>query len=426
LNSTRSTGTDLANAILKRSEAGAIDVFVLANPDSTHLNLSNLHFAHLRLIYFAQALSTQAVQNWRSAGAGLVVAQSDFTGSSSMTSARFIKRWAEGVSASTAAQDAEEYATQTRDSVKKVLQMSAATNLKLEGLDVDRKGDTGSYISKSKNQASTQFDSANPPTLANAPATSSNSNGSNKDDLQNALVQASSALLPSLKVDSSRVANAQALLGLAQPIAWSQLQNLFAAGTGGASSVNTTAMATEIWIEGDLFKYMFEPLQTWMGGKFATATDLLQGLKLTRSTAGVEISVYFSKSFNIELKDPGSVSNFQLYSVHVPKTVRAELSNNGELVKISDVDQAEGGNDDRLFLNLKVPVVSNKIYLRNGSIDLSNGTVSAEAGILGNTLGIAGNAQIFASQIKPKFNLWQTIQDNLPLLNWTALTFQGL
>ena len=70
---------------------------------------------------------------------------------------------------------------------------------------------------------------------------------------------------------------------------------------------------------------------------------------------------------------------------------------------------------------MKIPVISNKIYLRSASIDISNGNILAEAGILGDTVGLIASHKIFAAQPKPKVDLWQSIKDNEDLFEWPYL-----
>jgi len=397
-------------AVQKRKSASHVDVFVLST--SVTGSLKSRRLSNLRLVYLGGRTAAHALQDFRNLGAEFAIAQSDFTATSGLSATRFIRRWGEGVDAQAAAEDADQFASKVEKTLGEFAQASGAASLSMSGTNIDRKGGSFSQVSKAAAPQAFLLEKAASAAVFR------------KTPYQAAAVAASNALLPSVEVNADAVPNVGALVDRMQPMAWEQLQNVFTNTNSQAPSTETDPLAQEIWVDGEFLKFMATPLQTWAGGKYAQAIQYLQGVKLTRADGHLELSVYFSQAFDISVQDEAKAANLQLYAVHVPKTVRVQISNVTQKITISGLDDTEGEAQDKFFISVKIPVVSNKIYLRSASIDISNGNVLAEAGVLGDTVSLIATAQIFAAQPKPKVDLWQSIKDNEDLFDWPYLLFE--
>jgi hypothetical protein len=414
----------VVQAIQKRQSASNVDLMILA-PVAASMSATawkKLHFQNLRMVYLGANRSSSDVSHWAQLGAKVSIGQSDFTSSSSLATQRFAYRWGMGWSAEEAAKDAEAFSGGTQATLGKFAVATARPSLAITGLNIDRAGNVHSPLNT---QASVpQSSQASVPALA-IPASAQGASGSGAlSGFGSAVLAASSsALMPSVAVNEAAVPSPQAFLDKVQPLAWEQMQNLFSTAQSQVPSVDSEPLAQEIWVDGEFLRYILAPVEKWEGGKFASALSTIQGVKLTRSPTHLEVSLYFSKAFDVQFADPSTLSNFQLYSVHVPQTVRIALEDTNGVLSLSGLDDGEGESQDKIYLGVKIPVISNKVYLRTASIELASGNVSVDAGILADVVGLTATAQIFAAAIKPKVDVWKSIEDNESLFDWPLLTF---
>ena len=77
---------------------------------------------------------------------------------------------------------------------------------------------------------------------------------------------------------------------------------------------------------------------------------------------------------------------------------------------------------DALNLKLKLPVVSDTVFVRKVSANLTNGKIRVEAGVLGNMVSVIANGEISSRKLTG-VDVWQTISSNATLLSWSALLF---
>lgn len=200
---------------------------------------------------------------------------------------------------------------------------------------------------------------------------------------------------------------------------WQDIQDMFSFGTPITPSIDTDPDAQDFWIDGDFVKYQLGfYVQQWAGGKFQKALDLLQGVKLTRSPKELKIAIYFNAPFQIDLEDPEKARNFELYRVHMPQTIRANLVVSNGSLYLSGLAQRQGDPADRIYLQVEIPLVPDTIYLRRMQFELDSGMARLEAGVLGNSVALIGRANLFADEIKPKFEFWSSIGDSLGLVRW--------
>jgi hypothetical protein len=370
-------------AIQKRQDAAHVDVIVLSGEISAP---GKSKFSNLRLVYFSGHASAEVLHDFEEEGATLSMAQSDFTSSSSLSAIRFAHRWAEGDSAVTAAAEAQAYAAKFQKVMGAFSSSKNSPSLVMEGMNIDRKG--GNF---------------EPVSTGAAPAEADANAGAKSEDV---------------------TSNAAAFLDRLQPMLWEELQGVFTNTSSQPLTTETDPQAQEIWVDGEFLKFMGAPLQNFAGGKFASVLQYLEGVKLIRTEERLDINLYFSQAFDISIQDEAHAANFSLYGVHLPKTVRISLSIDQQTISLVGLDDKEGLAEDQLFLRVKIPVVSDKVYLRNGSIELPTGKFEIQAGILGDTVGLSASAQVFAAHPKTSFDFWQSLADNDSILIWPILLFQ--
>jgi hypothetical protein len=423
----RATAANLFAQIRKRGQKSAVDVLILTHgmPGRLWLRAGDLteaelraeaRFSRLRMVYMMGCHSSTLVDAWHAAGAQLAIGHQDVNSLSSFFFPRFVRRWAEGFSGLEAAKDAHRFAMgaartlQTFRDDEDLLNMNGIARSEpiLRGVDIDRAG---------RERPEAQLVVTGAPLAAPASRARPTYRHTDFERLSIGLLSAS---LPQSALRVDGIPTPQALLETLKGPAWSTLSDSFpfpGAGSGGPG-----VDENDLWVDGDALRYFLGGLRGWGGADLGQVLDRIQGARLTRLGDRLALAVYFDSAFELTLKSESAASNWELYAVHVPKTVRLRLGMTEGVVSLEGLD----GGADSLKLRVKMPYLPNTVYLRRASANLTDGNLRVEAGVIGNTVTLLAKGKLEAQGVDGKIDIWGSIRRNLKFLSVPTLLFSGL
>ncbi len=174
-----------------------------------------------------------------------------------------------------------------------------------------------------------------------------------------------------------------------------------------------------IWLDGEVLRYYFEPLQEWIGGDLSGVLDKLQGARLTRDSRRLNVSVIFDTPQRISMLPPGQRPRTgQPAWLELPEELRFGLAIRGDRFEVGGLDQST----HTARLGLRAPVGTMTANLRSIRVNLTTGAVRVEAGLLQNAVGLVARGQFFAK----KFDgvaVRDTLGINWPWLSLPLLLF---
>lgn len=102
---------------------------------------------------------------------------------------------------------------------------------------------------------------------------------------------------------------------------------------------------------------------------------------------------------------------FSLYGLVVPRYLRLKISYSGKKLSVENLEEKE----QSIALKLKIPVLSDEIYLHRLSATPADGSVYAEAGILGDQVTVFAKAKLYEKKFDG-VDYWSTFIRNYRLL----------
>lgn len=422
--------------IRKRGAKSAVDLVLLTHGMDKHLWLTSGSisdqdiraagpFPRLRMVYMMACYSASLEGAWRDTGAQVVVGHQDVNSLSGFFFPRFMRRWAEGATAREAASDAYQFSEGTAGMLSTYIKEDqdylssvgvTRSEPVIQGVDIDRSG-----------QAYPDHVLAIAPLASAQPMASFASEGAVKfshTDFERMGISLLGTMIPQASLNVDAIPSAQELVNRIHSVAWDQLHDSFPnpSGDGMPDLDLPSEDGQQLWIDGEAIRYFLAAVRDYAGDKLGPLMDRVQGVRLTRTGANLNAAIYFDGAFDIPLQDKNRIPNWQPYSVHVPKTVRFSVQMLDSVLTVTGLDQ---GND-ALNLKLKMPSpLPDSVWVRTASVSLSDGKAHVEAGVLGNMISVIANAELLARKFDG-VDVWATIESNLGILVFPALSFQTL
>jgi hypothetical protein len=328
---------------------------------------------------------------------------------------RFLHNWAAGMSAAEATRDAYRLAIHSAEMLNSYLKsddLLSSVGIQrsepvLAGVDVDRKG---AIHTSTKLRIDSMV----------APRPAVDRPRYKHTSFEHFSIQMLSGMLPQSSLDADSIPSAQALVDQVSGPAWDGLRDSFPSPSMGLPGI-LSGSGDEIWVDGEALRFFLAPVRDWAGEKGDLILDHLQGARVERVRNSMTISVYFDQELTVSVQDEKKAKNWELYAIHVPKTIRFTVSMFDGIVFVSGLDTQR----DNVKLSVKIPWLPDTVYLRTASVNLVDGKLRVEAGVIGDTIGIVANAQLAAKTLGG-VDIWETIKDNLDLLVWPILVFAVL
>jgi hypothetical protein len=180
-----------------------------------------------------------------------------------------------------------------------------------------------------------------------------------------------------------------------------------------------TQEGEQIWIDREALKFLLGALEQYDEGKFAPILDHVQGLRLTRRGEFLDAALYFDEPFDLSLQEKSEAPRWQPYRVEVPKTLRFSLRIVDGVIVLSGLDRERNA----IRLQLKMPFLPDRVWVRSVLLNLDNGHATVDAGVMGNHLTVVARAQLLARKFEG-VDVWETFKRNLGLLEAPALVFK--
>ena len=389
---------DLISRILALSASGAVDVIATDSGDLS-VGLRKQRLANLRMVVMAGG-GQELTALWTRAGARSVVCAGGGSPISGFFLGRFAKAWAGGKSAQASMLAASEFESGAYAQLMSVLTAeSASHSAHLSGANIDISG---------KVHASENGPAGSPVLMSDSIAAAAPS-GIPHGVRETMGIQLVAQVAPMAQVDSTKVSSARQLLEILSEPAWQQLSDDFPGGPGSDGNGDIT-------IDGQTARILAEPMLEKAGGaaQFKGILDELKDARLIRQTGGVVVELDFNEDFDFSLQNYGSAKAFAAYSVHVPRTVRVDVSANDGMILLT----LDNGNDPLL---VRAKFVGS-VYPRNVSFDLAELSAKLEAGVVGNLFTVVAEVQI-STQPTEKVDVMETIAANLEPVMWPELFF---
>jgi hypothetical protein len=94
---------------------------------------------------------------------------------------------------------------------------------------------------------------------------------------------------------------------------------------------------------------------------------------------------------NIDFFKTSEVSNLSLYGFKAPHYAQYKITQKDGVITLVPVGPATRS----ISVKLKIPIVSDNVYLHSVSVDLGTGVVRAEAGVIGDSITVYAKAKLY-------------------------------
>ena len=176
-------------------------------------------------------------------------------------------------------------------------------------------------------------------------------------------------------------------------------------------------------IEGDDVRYFLEALLEFShsndpatdAGKQSKVVDALLHevfpklvrARLNGTQKNLQILALFNGPFKVLFEKRKTAKRFSLYGVEIPKFLRFKLTYRDSKIVI---ERIKDPNQTLAFL-IKIPVVSDRVYLHRIEFNPADGSLEAEAGVLGDHLKVVAKASVFEKKFEG-IDYWKTFLRN--------------
>ena len=176
-------------------------------------------------------------------------------------------------------------------------------------------------------------------------------------------------------------------------------------------------------IEGDDVRYFLEALlefshssdpATDPGKKSKVVDALLHEVfpkliraRLTGTQKNLQILTLFDGPFRVPFEKRKAAKRFSLYGVEIPKFLRFKLTYRDSKIVIERIKDPH----QTLALLVKIPVISDRVYLHRIEFNPADGSLEAEAGVLGDHLRVYARASVFEKKFEG-IDYWKTFLRN--------------
>ena len=162
----------------------------------------------------------------------------------------------------------------------------------------------------------------------------------------------------------------------------------------------------EIDLDAQAVRYLLQPIADQMGASFDLFLNEVQFVKLKNQGKYSDLTVELNRETTIQITDEEQAKDYQLYAVRFPRKSRFKLrAIDGKFVLVPST---------KLVFSVKIPAISDHVYLRKITIDIATGNSEIRVGIIGNTVEIAATAELYKQQFDG-INYGKSILDNMAL-----------
>lgn len=177
---------------------------------------------------------------------------------------------------------------------------------------------------------------------------------------------------------------------------------------------------TPIYIDVDTIRYYLSNVKVdpQVEKVINEVLDQSEGVSITPTSDGSDLVAEFKSDFTISISDPHKTPEMHLYALYLPARLSINVSMDNGVMTITGFDQGT----DRLYADVKIPLLSNKIRIRSAEIDLNKGVAHINAGILDDVITIEGDATIDPAHFG--LDIWQSICANFAWITDPFLEFK--
>jgi len=171
-----------------------------------------------------------------------------------------------------------------------------------------------------------------------------------------------------------------------------------------------------------------ETLRLFLGSLPGEAANLLdpvlahlQGLQVDQAGEWLNIEINFEEAFTLFLRDVRGAPRWQPYAVYFPKVMTFSARMDHNQLEVQGLDAGEDG-EAAWHLQVKVPMISDSVWIRKMSLDMTSGHLHVEAGVLGDGLTLVADAELAVKKFEG-LELGETLRENLALLPHASQLF---
>jgi hypothetical protein len=393
---------DLLRVLAERTAAGAeIDLFILNTPsDASQLDLLTQDvsgaspMANVRLFYTGAPMP-QSFAGRELSFSRVVLGHSGGIEFQSFFLPRLMRLWGEGWAILDAMEEAKLFSEASIEKLSQYLKEPFPVNAKVWALG-QNVNITGVDFGVLDRKQGIQVDSK---------TASIKYNHTNFGTFSLGMI---GAVFPQLDFEPKNAPGPGPFLEDAGDVVWGLMKDFFAVPFQGGYP------REEIWLDGESIKVLLGNFRYFLGEIGEHILRRVEGVRLVRGQDDLKISVYLTEAISLELKKRKDAQRWELYGLELPEISRFSLKSADGVV------EARRLHDIQLLA--KVPLVSDRIYLREGSLNLANGEMNLEAGVLGNAIALVAEAELYAKDFKG-LNFWESIERNVRHILWPLFFF---
>lgn len=120
--------------------------------------------------------------------------------------------------------------------------------------------------------------------------------------------------------------------------------------------------------------------------------------RLYGTSVDMRVSILFREKFSVKLMDRSDVENKQLYGFDVPRLFMLSLTFKDPELVLEPLEGSKKG----FVLKMKLPVISDNVYLHHVRFNPLSGDVDAEAGVVGDVFTVHARTNLYRPQPRPK------------------------
>jgi hypothetical protein len=267
----------------------------------------------------------------------------------------------------------------------------------------------------------------------------SKSKPSNKTEGEQDLFSMINSIMPTVTFDIEALPKFQALVEQIKGISWEHLADLFPTGDGFLGTLPFTIEPggptakdpvdprvdpkDELWIDGETLKfYLSAFVEKEEIKNIIQSFDRFKGVRIVRRARDIHVSIYLGGQISYPVKNFKEASNFQLYTIEIPKILRLSIGLDGNKIVLKEVSNGHSP----LNMKLKVPYGPDSVYFHNAIFDIDSWSVQVEAGIVGNHVNVVGQGQVEKTKFKGRIDLVESLARNKGLFRLIGFVFKSL